>query len=69
MKDDRADRAEREIEAIRSRWPEEFRDGARRALLRAGGYPSGFHEWPLDRRNAWFAGFNVGYCERKEAGK
>ena len=42
--------AEREIDALRSRWPEEFRDGARCAFLRAfpgererGGYPRGFH--------------------------
>ena len=33
-------------------------------------YPRGFTDWPLERRNAWFAGFNVGYCDRKrgEAG-
>jgi hypothetical protein len=24
------------------------------------GYPSGFHTWPLDRRNAWFCGHNRG---------
>lgn len=42
--------AEREIDAPRSRWPAEFRDGARCAFLRAfpgererGGYPRGFH--------------------------
>jgi hypothetical protein len=31
-----------------------------------GGYPKGFHDWALERRNAWFAGFNVGwiYCRR-----
>ena len=29
-----------------------------------GGYPLGFHQWPLDRRNAWFAGFNVGHIQR-----
>ena len=29
-----------------------------------GGYPLGFHDWQLERRNAWFAGFNVGYQRR-----
>ena len=29
-----------------------------------GGYPLGFHQWPFDRRNAWFAGFNVGHIQR-----
>ena len=36
-------------------WPEVFRDGARRAFLMTfpgdrepGGYPRGFHRWPLD---------------------
>jgi hypothetical protein len=25
---------------------------------RPGGYPLGFHNWPLDKRNAYFAAFN-----------
>jgi hypothetical protein len=56
---------------LRQRWPSEYRDGARCAFLQtypgprdAGGYPKGFHCWPLDRRNAWFAGFNVGFHDR-----
>jgi hypothetical protein len=28
------------------------------------GYPRGFHQWPLDRRNAWYAAFNLGYHQR-----
>jgi len=64
--------AEREREALRRRWPDEFRDGARCAFLRefegereAGGcYPRGFRRWPLSRRNAWYAGFNVGFHDR-----
>jgi hypothetical protein len=62
---------EPEIEALRSRWPAEVRDGARCGFLLSfdgdrerGGYPGGFHHWPLDRRNAWFAGFNVGFHDR-----
>jgi hypothetical protein len=64
-------RVDREIAELRSRWPGEFRDSARCAYLRRyeraranGGYPQGFHHWPLGRRNAWFGGFNAGYHDR-----
>jgi hypothetical protein len=60
-----------ELTILQARWPDEFRDGARCAFLRRfdgerepGGYPRGFHRWPLERRNAWFAGFNVGFHDR-----
>lgn len=60
-----------EIERLRSAWRAEFRDGARCAFLEKyeatrlpGGYPHGFHDWPLDQRNAWFAGFNQGRCDQ-----
>jgi hypothetical protein len=60
-----------QLAAFRSRWPDEFRDGARCAFLRRfdgdrepGGYPLGFHAWLLDRRNAWLAGFNRGFHDR-----
>ncbi len=63
--------AEAELDALRNRWPDDYRDGARCAFLRtfdgdreAGGFPRGFRRWPLDRRNAWFAGFNVGFHDR-----
>jgi hypothetical protein len=56
---------------IRSRWPAEFDGGARCGCLREypgerepGGYPKGFHQWPLDRRNAWWGGFNFGRQDR-----
>ncbi len=65
------DNAEDEVARLRRRWPDEFRDGARCAFLRrfdgereAGGYPRGFHLWPLERRNAWYAGSNRGRCDR-----
>ena len=45
----------------------DFEDGAKRARERNALYPPGFHGWPLERRNAWFAGFNVGYLDRKRA--
>ena len=63
--------AEDEVARLRQRWPEEFRDGARCGFLlrfdgerEKGGYPRGFHLWPFERRNAWFAGFNRGYHDR-----
>jgi hypothetical protein len=56
---------------LRERWPAEYRDGARCAFLmrfdgdrEAGGYPRGFHQWPLGLRNAWYAGFSVGFHDR-----
>jgi hypothetical protein len=54
--------------------PDEFADGERSAFLRdyvgereMGGYPIGFHHWPLERRNAWYAGFGFGLLERQRA--
>jgi hypothetical protein len=54
--------------------PDEFADGERCAFHRRypgehekGGYPKGFHGWPRARRNAWFAGFNLGLIERQFA--
>jgi ribosome modulation factor len=56
---------------LREHWPTEWRDGARCAFLmkfegarEQGGYPIGFHRWPLSRRNAWFAGFSQGFQDR-----
>jgi hypothetical protein len=63
-----------DADRLRQCWRDEFTDGARCAFLRRfdgnreeGGYPRGFHHWPLDRRNAWFAGFNKGRCDRQQA--
>jgi hypothetical protein len=47
---------ENERAVIRNEWPAEFDD-------KSGGYPRGFHGWPLARRNAWFAGFNKGLVD------
>jgi hypothetical protein len=55
-----------ERDSLRERWPAEFSDGARRAYSGDGLYPTGFVAWPLDKRNAWFAGFNVGYRDRQK---
>ena len=58
---------------IRRDFPSEFVDGESMGAgweptsegREKGGYPLGFHAWPLERRNAWFAGFNFGYGRRK----
>jgi hypothetical protein len=61
---------------LKGRFPEEFNDGARCGFLRRypgkrepGGYPRGFHHWESARRNAWFSGFNVGFCDRLRLAK
>ena len=55
-------------------WPDEFANGERCAFYKRfdgererGGYPKGFHRWPLERRNAWYCGFNLGRVERRRA--
>jgi hypothetical protein len=57
---------------LKQAWPEEFADGERCAFHQRypgkrekGGYPLGCHGWPLERRNAWFAGFYLGLIERQ----
>ena len=54
-----------ERERIKLAHADEFADGAKRAFTGAKRYPRGFVSWPLEDRNAWFAGFNVGYCDRR----
>jgi hypothetical protein len=61
-----------ERERLERAWPDEYGDGARCAFHKRhpgrrepGGYPYGFHQWTLERRNAWFAGFNFGLLERQ----
>jgi len=31
-----------------------------------GGYPKGFNQWNLERKNAWFCGWQVGIKEKAE---
>jgi hypothetical protein len=64
------------LNRLREKWPPEFRDGARCGFLQRhegvgnpGGYPPGFDHWQLERRNAWFAGFNVGFHDRLRLSK
>jgi hypothetical protein len=60
---------------LKAAWPDEFSDGARCGYSQKyegererGGYPKGFHDWLLDRRNAWFAGYNYGRGKRQQGG-
>jgi hypothetical protein len=64
---DRLIAAQEERERIRLAFPLEFADGVERAFAENRLYPSGFSSWPLDKRNAWFAGYNLGYCHRLRA--
>lgn len=64
--------AEAHRESLNASFPAEYRDGARCAFLQSfageresGGFPLGFHAWPIARRNAWFAGFNRGLSDRR----
>lgn len=45
---------------LRRLHPRQFKDG-----MNAGAglkdYPPGFHDWPLEKRNAWWAGANLGH--------
>jgi hypothetical protein len=68
--------AEAVLKRLQDKWPSEFRDGARCGFLQLhegprdpGGYPPGFNNWQLERRNAWFAGFNVGFHDRSRLSK
>jgi hypothetical protein len=67
LSQDRERIAAEERERIKLAYPTEFADGARRGFEGDPLYPSGFSSWPLVRRNAWFAGWNVGYYIRKRA--
>ncbi|WP_363347150.1 hypothetical protein [Methylocystis echinoides] len=51
-------------ERIRAEFADEYDAGARAGFTDSPDYPVGFHSWPLERRDAWFAGFNVGRCDR-----
>ena len=63
--------AEAERERLERAWPDAFRDGVRAAFgffppaHELGGYFKGFHGSPLERRNAFFAGFNLGFGDRR----
>jgi hypothetical protein len=64
--------AEAERQALHARFPELFDDGERMGFRgqpdpgerEPGGYPKGFHQLPLEARNAWFAGWNIGRSAR-----
>jgi hypothetical protein len=68
----RADPAnEAEREWLERTYPKIFAHGARAAfgvfpkIYEPGGYSRYFDRWPLERRKAWFAGFSVGFRDRR----
>jgi hypothetical protein len=68
--------AEAVLKRLQDKWSSEFRDGARCGFLKghegvrgSGGYPPGFDHWQLERRNAWFGKFNVGFHDRSRLSK
>lgn len=61
---------------LRLIYPDLFEDTpapplGRRSLVPPGpDYPDGFHDWPLEKRNGWYAAFNLDRMKReREAGK
>jgi hypothetical protein len=69
--------ARNERRRLKRLYPDAFKDGLlvgvgiREGPREPGGYPKGFHQWDLDKRNAWWAGANTGYLRkhpREEAG-
>jgi hypothetical protein len=53
-----------------AKYPQEFRHGYLSGFsgdpqqpCDAAGYLIGLHTWPTERKNAWFAGWNLGNCE------
>jgi hypothetical protein len=69
--------AEAERQALRTLYPALFDDGERMGFRgkldsgprEKGDYPLGFQELPLDARNAWFAGWNIGRAARDRIGR
>jgi hypothetical protein len=52
---------------LRARWRSAWENGAKRGFEgehSGGSYPQHFARWPLDQRNSWFCGFNVGFHDR-----
>lgn len=64
--------AEIERAQLCERWPAEFEDGYRSGFTGEhqkpcddAGYMVGHHSWAIERKNAWFAGWNLGNAERE----
>jgi hypothetical protein len=73
--DARQQKVDAEVARLQARWPEEFQLGWRAGYLRksdppcdSAGYPRGLHEWPVDRKNAWWSGRNQGRIKLEKKG-
>jgi len=59
------DLTEAEREKLKAEWPAEYADGERMGKERFTSYPRGLlYEWSEDRKDAWWAGYNVSWAER-----
>ena len=65
LSDERIARAQRERDRLHRTHPEAYADGERRAREHDASYPPDFTNWPLDERNAWFAGWHLAFLERQ----
>ena len=53
--------ARRERRQLQRAHPKAFKNGMQAGAGLKDGYPPGFLDWPLDQRNDWWAGANIGY--------
>jgi hypothetical protein len=61
-------------DALLAKYPAEFEHGYITGFTGefqkpcdVAGYPVGFHIWPLEQKNAWYLGWNLGNVERGES--
>jgi hypothetical protein len=61
--------ARSERRRLKRLYPDAYKDGLlvgagiTEGSREPGGYPKGFHQWALEKRNAWWAGANLGYLQ------
>lgn len=60
---------ERARKGISDKFPDEYAAGVRDGVACGLDYPPGFIQWTVERRDAYFAGYNFGRCERLESEK
>ena len=61
---DKRARAQAERARLRAAWPYEFADGARRGFSERSDLSEILHDLGPSKREAWFAGYNLGRCDR-----
>ena len=72
IREDPAAEADAERAQLKRLYPNAFKDGLlvgagiKEGPREPGGYPKGFHQWELEKRNAWWAGANLGYLQKHQ---